>query len=474
MKGNIIEHIKNYIMLLLFICMLVLAAFFIMQTQRLTLAPPSDISLDSLLVLKTGQNVNVKYKQDLLYPEFIGYKSRTQTPRGYLNNAMISNIYPQISKYIVNMLGNGSNCTMITTDADEYWNELLKSESYVYVKYHTQIPNAMLYAYLTDDYLIEYTELASGDMVYIKEMMLVLKFTEDNNYEYEMVIRDTEGNTALFEIFTDTPQNRYFDESIFNTYINSDYVYFDFAGNIEHDYKNIKLNKSSVIYTSEMMLQEIKIEKSIKPENYDEILEQFNYNPARSDLSYTENEGKTNVYVDINGILRISSDGYINYKYSDNDILQDNKIFIYDYLSYNKNNSNYSVYEIIIAVNNFIETLDYNNNVVFGDMYIEDSDIVIDYYYNYTNFLILDGDYKPIMAYKFVINENYFKEININMMEITPVGRKKNLPTDIVMTIYDRATENNIQADIELAYIFNETDTTYIPDYILRAKNELE
>ena len=470
MKGNIIEYIKNCVMALLFACMLILAASFIIQTQRLTLKSPSDISRDSLLVLKTGHNINVKYNQKLLYPAFIGYKTKNITPRGYITNEMIELIYPQLTEFVVDMLGSESECTIITEDAEAYWNECLKSEMYIYIKYHTEIPNVMLYAYLTDDYLIDSSKIASGDMINIKEVLLLLRFSDAYTYEYDMVVRDENGNTARYDNIIETESEKKFNVNMFSTNISNVYVNYEFAANMETEYDNITLDADSIIYLSDMTLREIKIDSTIDVSNIDTaIVEAFNFNPARNDLSYKEDGGKTNVYVDAHGILKINAGGNINYKYTESDTNQDNYIYIYDYLSYKKNNSEYSIYETILAVNNFIAEFKSDDGVIFGRIYAEGSEIILEYYYCINNILLVDGDYKPFTAYKFTISDDYFKEININYLNITQLGRKMNLKTETALTVYDMALDESVTVETELAYIYTAgtADMVYLPEYII-------
>jgi len=461
-------------MTLLFVCMLILASSFIIQTQRLTLTSPSDISRDSLLVLKTGRNINVKYNQELLYPSFIGYKAKNITPRGYITNEMIELIYPQLTEYIVDMLGGDSECTIITENSEEYWNECLKSDMYIYIKYHTEIPNLMLYAYLTDDYLIDSSKIASGDMVNIKEVLLLLKFSDAYTYEYDMAVRDSSGNIAVFDNIIETEVEKKFHVNMFSTNISNVYVNYEFAGNMETEYDNITLDEGAIVYLSDMTLREMEIATSFDVSNVNtEIIEAFNFNPARNDLSYKEDGGKTNVYVDAHGILKINAGGNINYRYTESDVNHDNYIYIYDYLSYNKNNSEYSIYETILAVNNFISEFHSDDNVIFGRIYAEGPEIILEYYYCFSNILLLDGDYKPLTAYKFTIYDNYFREININYMNITQLGRKVNLKTEMALTVYDMTLEESLIIAPELAYICAgdfDTDNVYSPEYIMRIK----
>ena len=468
-KGNIIEYIKNCVLLMLFVCMLILAASFIMQTQRLTLSPPSDISRESLLVLKTGHNINVKYNQKLIYPAFIGYKTKNITPRGYITNEMIANIYPQLTDYIVEMLGSESECSMITDDAETYWNEALKRDMYVYIKYHTEIPNVMLYAYLTDDYLIDTAKIASGDMVNIKEMLLLLEFSDAYTYEYEMLVRDSDGNAARFDNIGTTENENKFSVEMFSTNVNNVYVNYEFAADNTAEYANITLYDSTVVYKSDMSMREIKIDRLISADRNTEIVKLFNFNPARTDLSYKEDSGKTNVYVDAHGILKINSDGNINYKYTESDVNHGNYVYIYDYLSYNKNNSEYSIYEMILAVNNFITTFQPDENIIFGDIYSEGSDIILEYYYCVNNILLVDENYKPLTAYKFTITDNYFREVNINVLNIAQMGRKMNLQTEMTLTVFDKVMEESLKTDLELVYIVSDSELLCSPEYIMRA-----
>jgi len=469
MKGNIIEYIKNCILLMLFVCMLILAASFIMQTQRLTLSPPSDISRESLLVLKTGNNINVKYNQKLIYPAFIGYKTKNITPRGYTTNEMIANIYPQLTDYIVEMLGSESECSMITENADAYWSEALKRDMYVYIKYHTEIPNVMLYAYLTDDFLIDSMKIASGDMVNIKEMLLLLEFSDAYTYEYEMLVRDSSGNVARFDNIITTENENKFNVDMFNINVNNVYVNYEFAADTTAEYEHITLDDSTVMYKSDMALREIITDRLISADANTEIVKLFNFNPARTDLSYKEDSGKTNVYVDTHGILKINSDGNINYKYTESDANHSNYIYIYDYLSYNKNNSEYTIYEMILAVNNFIATFQSEENIIFGDIYSEGPEIILEYYYCFNNILLVDENYKPVTAYKITISGNYFKEVNINAVNIRQMSKKMNLQTEMTLTVYDRALDESVKTDMELVYIIGTAETVCLPEYIMRS-----
>jgi|GEM_PF-7131742 hypothetical protein len=476
MKGNVFEYVKNCVMLLLFVCMLILAASYIIQTQRLTMAAPSDISRDSLLVLKTGHNINVKYNQKLLYPAFIGYKTKSTPPKGCNTNEMIDAIYPELTKYIVDMLGSGSECVMVMEDNGDYWNECLKSEMYVYIKYHTEIPNVMLYAYLTDDYLIDGSKVASGDMTNIKEILFILEYVDAYTYEYDMVVRNENGSIARYDNIAGTDEANKFSLDMFGNTAGSVKVYFnyEFAGNTDLSYENITLEASTIIYTSDMAVREIKTDTSIDVTAIDNgIIEMFNFNPARTDLSYKEDGGKTNVYVDTQGILKINADGNINYRYTESDVIEENFIYIYDYLSYNKNNSDYTIYETILAVNNFIDSFQTESNVVFGKIYAQDSEVVLEYYYCFNNILLVDENYEPLTAYKFTVSENYFKEISINYMNITQLGRKINLKTEMALTVYDMTVEEKLTANVELAYITGEPDTSYLPEYVMRLQNEL-
>nr|MBQ4319022.1 hypothetical protein [Clostridia bacterium] len=139
-----IETIKSIAVTLLFILMVVLAGFYIVNTQRLTVKGDSGAQLDSLLVIRGGDTENAGYDKTLVMPASVAFCENGRMYACLYDGNVMYDMYGVFSETLTLLLGPQSKA-VLSENGEELWKECAASENFIYVKYHTPLPAPVIY-----------------------------------------------------------------------------------------------------------------------------------------------------------------------------------------------------------------------------------------------------------------------------------------------------------------------------------------
>lgn len=478
MLKNIYELLKTILMIILFISVIILASIYIIQTQRLALARPIDISMKSLLIVKKGESASTEFNKNHVNPIFIGYKYKGNSiSKGSFSADIINDIYNSISVNIIKLLSNSSECKIIYDNPSGHWNDIINNKTYIYIKYQFEIPSKIIYSYFTNEILIDNNEIAAGGIIFIKDILLVLENAEAYKYSYSMAVRDSNGNVAEYTIINnDGSDDNYFDINKLSNY-NAELIDYNFYIDQPIVYSNIILNNETILIDNNLNLKTVTVTDNILNINNDEIIKVFGYNPARIN-TYMENDNKTTVYVELHKNLKISEDGIIEFNYTE----ESNGIEISEFLNYKNSSGEYTIYETLLSISNFINIVKgIDNSLLGGDAGLclksiqnIDNNIIIEFCYTFDNIVFYNSEYIPITACRFIINNFCFKEIKINNLTVIDVHKKKisfsqdwtirNINSSIAAA---NTSDKKYYGDVQLAYVnLNSDNNELIPEWI--------
>jgi len=449
-KLKLLEQIKTIFMISLFICSVTLATVYITRAQSSILLHSDnfDFSLDNLSMVIGSDIFNNKLNETHYLPGFIGYKIQNNQAKGIISDYNnIKKLYSELSIYLIKLLGSNAECRI--TDDESVWEERLNGNNYIYIKYNSELPNTLIYAYLNNDIYIENMTTA----VNITEILIVLNNFNFNQYSYTMYTRDSRGTTAEF-IYNydedDTPL-QYLDTAFLNFYNN-------LACNFKFNFSNNIFYNSTILFDSDITVKGINAADFYIDHNV--ILRYFKYNLDRKN-TYQEDNGRTSIYVDEKNTIKINESGVISYDGAG--------IEINEYLKYS---GEYTVIHMLLATEKFIDGFVKSGEaeVNLYKIYTQNDSLIIEYVYNFNGILLYDSEYnpKPIIAYRFVIKDGYFIAVNINAVDIRDMkANRKSLTQSRMIKIYeDMFSEQSVAGDLKLGYIIDTDMEIIIPEWI--------
>ena len=107
-----IETIKSIAVTLLFILMVVLAGFYIVNTQRLTVKGDSGAQLDSLLVIRGGDTENAGYDKTLVMPASVAFCENGRMYACLYDGNVMYDMYGVFSETLTLLLGPQSKAVL--------------------------------------------------------------------------------------------------------------------------------------------------------------------------------------------------------------------------------------------------------------------------------------------------------------------------------------------------------------------------
>jgi hypothetical protein len=470
---SFINIINALICAALFITMIILASLYVVRSQYYESKTEKGIPVDTLLMLKQGgKAVPDTFDISLITPEFIGFDFENGAVGIAFNDEIVLNVYTAASDYIKYVLGESYKCEK--TDAirgEAEWKACLAGNNYIYIRYPASLPAEIIYAFFNSGKMPAGTEV-----IFIREIFLIFSHYGDNLYAVHAVVRDDEGNVAIYNYdYNNSEPRKYFKTDAVSSYYGNDFfINYKFAKNHE------SLNDTSIIFNKEIAAREINVTynavRFFNNDPNDPLLIKFGYNPKR--LSpYTKSDG-TLVYVENHGTLKIQPDNMIIYEgNSDN-----GGINISDYLSYGNYNDNYDIFEIIKATGIIINQIRSTESGLLGGqaglrisgISLKDEGLILDYRYYFDNIIIIDNQPGYTDACRFIIKDNKIMNIYIKSLSVSGSSKKMNYPQLWVFDKIDDKIKNLSKGDIFLAYILDSNrESTYLTKWIYKS-NDLD
>lgn len=158
-----------------------------------------------------------------LLPEFIGAKGPLTGSIGLLaNKASVTEVYAFLSPLISAAFSDGRGEYV----SSSVWNDLIGEENTVYLRYHSELKAAMIFAHIDGNYIL------SGENPYVSEMLFVLNEADDSRTVYTVYTRSKNAAVCRFTAEDGYKANGsavYFDTETFARFS-------DLSGNSEFDY----------------------------------------------------------------------------------------------------------------------------------------------------------------------------------------------------------------------------------------------
>jgi len=423
-----IETIKSIAVTLLFMLMVVLAALYIVSTQRLTVKSDEGAPLDSLLVIRDSGTVG--YDSTMVMPASVAFCENGRMYGCFCDSSVLYDMYAVTSELLTLLLGPMSSASAVQ-DGDAFWNECAASDNFIYIKYHTQLPAPVIYAGLRGGTLSSAPEYASGDAFNISELFIMPEDTEksaesaehrDGKVRWYAVVRDENGNTAKYEVGSDyEADGESFDFtigriSVFGTGNGVRECGFYFESG--EDFGNIKLRSTALMTPHDLALPAITVSSGLSGGMTDGLLRFFDFNPDRLN-TYTESDGTT-VFVETHGVLRFGADE-LSY-HSSGGI---GGIELASLLGYESYSGTYNVYELISAAGELFRRVKSHDVSIGGiaaaqltDVEYSEGRIKITLGLTYGGVLLYGEDYRPVCALEVTFSEGYLTDAVISLVSV--------------------------------------------------------
>ena len=324
-----------------------------------------------------------------LLPEIIGYKqSSSPTPLAALANADgISELYELTKPCLLELFGNNSVCTELSLAEGKHRLAAAKaSEEFVYLRYHAPILYQLIYAYAADTLTVSESDVATGEKgsigAYISELVIV---PDENFAAHRFVAYATDANGRYFEFRPGehVVASDFYISKLATTASSIGTFPFYFSRDARFAYGEPVVD-GEVEYTT-VSYSAIDIENEPLREA---LLDLFEYNTEKLD-GYSDSTGY--VYVDTHSQLRIERDEII---FQTTDATASSSslrgISIDSLLGYVSSETS-GLFDKLTAVDSLIRKLgEISPELVggeaalcLGDVYSDDSLLVIEYFLTY-------------------------------------------------------------------------------------------
>lgn len=344
---------------------------------------------------------------DRLLPEMIGYAIQGSSPRASIADAESAEVlYSALKPCLDELFGKNSACRRL--DAEEgkaKFSAGLASGEFVYVRYHKPVLYQLIFAYMSEKAAVsaDETAICSNDYgAYVSELVII---PDDHYAAHRFVAYAHDGEGGYYEF---KPGDDLISSAFFITE-------FDAFANELPTYK-LSFSDGSMIPEGHPIIDgELKAVEIIEQpvgffqETLKKILEIFEYNPEKL-TGYEDESGWIFVYA--NSRIKIDSG---NISYRSNSL--DNGLPISGILGYSLGESA-TVLDMTAAVDRLIsdfgeisqKLIGGNAMLCLGDVYVDNSMIVVEYYHTYNNIRI-SGD--PAVRAVFAGDRLYGFEMSI-------------------------------------------------------------
>nr|MBQ4319428.1 hypothetical protein [Clostridia bacterium] len=454
------ETIKTVAVILLFCCMVTLAAFYIVNTQRLTMTGDSAVDIDRLLIIRSGGGELTEYDRSLVMPEVICFAEDGLMYGCLSDSDTLGDIYSVIAEPLMKLLGPDSSASPCTKeDGDILWNAYAAAEDLIYVRYHTPLPSPIIYAGLKGGAVSTPPEYASGDPVSIRELIITLEDNGGGAYEYSAAARDRSGSVTRYDL--KTKRGTSFDLSELSGFKTSRMLVncTFYASSPDTDY-GLELSPTALITEAKLTSQLITSSDAMTGGVSDLVLRLFGFNPDRLN-TYTESSG-VKVYVEPGATLRHSF-GSLHYDVTDPTA---SGIDVTGLLGYENYSGDYNVYELLCASGELIRRFKMispmlcggNASMLLTDIEYDDDDgsITIGFGLTFGGIMLCGTDYDPIRSLEVTYNGGRITEVTLNTTSfIGTASAIACFPQSWTMNGISAALapDDDMCGDIKLAYI---------------------
>ena len=306
---SFIEMLKSILLVLLFALAVTMTFMYFKRTSILQFT--SNDALASKALNINTDIVKSEYVDNQILPEIIAVKKPDEdgyaihNDRGYLLS-----IYQIAEKNFAVILSDKSLCKK---ENGEVWNDVIKEDSYLYVKFHSELPSSLISMHAAKSTSVSsHQYYPNGEAPYVYEVI----FTEFSSKKGSVFAysRDLDGNIYSYSLTKDINENIIASPEAFDDYIEAKAMTkASFLGQVD---AKINILPSTVIFESSIeppRIQENIIDKGLSTETeiYTKILELFNINPYKTG-NYFDEEASSTVYIATHGKVSIS-DKFISY-----------------------------------------------------------------------------------------------------------------------------------------------------------------
>ena len=461
-RSGFVEGFKTVVFAALVVSMVLLASTYILSTQSSYITAGNRDVFDGILSVQNDGEYGAKtLDYSYIPPEFIGLKISSGSPRAFVaDDGYLFDVYRYVMPYISEMFGeNGKLERLDEATGRALWLGCTDTDGYVYVRYHTEFPLSILYAYSrgNDDAGV-YRSLKSD------EAMIYEFFIVKDDSSSVLVARDANKNVYRFtaesaESFDFSGLERYGgrgEEFSFACEI--------FDGDKLADTVPILLDPLSAerISTKNVILDELGDPES---ESFRSLMRLFDFNPDKLNGYNDTDDDSSSVFVETHGNLRMSAKR-LEYTAS-----SDGGVSVLDFLGYRKSDSDYNISDMLKATQGFVEAAravgeeSFGGDADLGITHISYSDgrLVLEYSYFYDNVYVAYGE--EGYAVRFEIRDNLFESIVVRPRFIESAGesRRNFLQKMIINMQSDRIfAEEASSVNMKLRYVAEQIENDAI------------
>lgn len=447
--SHILGKIKTVLIAVLFVSALNMAFLYLYNLQ-LNSVPDTALELDTLKKAQfndSKNDINSKYEQ--LRPEMVAVKKDKHHAYATTQGAdYMDDIYNIIRPTLSRTFGGNFLCNK-SDSPKELWNSCLSSDEFIYIRYHSPLPFAVIYMDSMQSSTL--SDFADGESPIVYELFLLSNVA---------VARDIDGNVYSF-----TPKDKRDVLSLsvdsFDIYIEASALTLaDFYSNIDGSSKAVL--PSTVLFINEFNSLKLKCERDIvQLDDRDNavisgVSPLLNINPDKIGSYYDEQ---------INGLVYVATHGTLVFKeseisYTANEANTGGVSIITGSDLISTENRNYGIFETLSAIKSFVYKLSEINTSPIGgsaDMllsavYSEGDKLIAEYRYFYNNVAVLP----EITACKIEISQGRISALYIAPAKISPSAnatRKRCLSPSWVLDIF----LNHAELDTEKLYTLRYT-----------------
>lgn len=297
---------------LLMLSMIILAGTYMVNNQKHRLDNKESVPENILYELKYGANfVSQNYNFNYLLPEFVGLRINSDKLVGSSTSEdAIRFICALISEPLSSAMGSSNICTHTSGYAAEVvWENALKSDNIVYLRFMCEIPDYIIRAFFCGNYI---DNVAVGDIGAARELLLIFDNEGGEEYSVRMMTKADSGDYYIYDSIAEGSQTKLFSlNMISNQYRNTAFTEFEFA--FDYDSSSpLRLSPSAVICSQDHTVKNVNLSKnniSLNGKARDELLRAFSFNPDNLN-TYSENNN-TDVFLESHGTLKASRESVV-------------------------------------------------------------------------------------------------------------------------------------------------------------------
>ncbi|MBR6709013.1 MAG: hypothetical protein IKL84_04980, partial [Clostridia bacterium] len=354
MNRRPIETLKTVLVFVLFVSMLLLALIYVLEIRQSRLKG-QDIPFDKMWIFRNEENslADSMAREGLVMPEFIGFRNSMGRRAGVSTDSeVIRSLYRQVATNISRYFGNGYRSESLgEEEGARRWHEATAASRFIYIKYHSELPSALIHMFATESTLASPGAIADGAVVYLSELFLTM---DDRGVTTVL----TKGSGGYAEFTPVSPDKElFFDLSLLDAYTGSrNLVPFSFYADSEayrengHVSGTVRLQKKQPEAYRLLIETDYAASLTAGSETNANLLRLFGFNPELVS-QYSEPNGST-VYVSTEARMEMTAEGKLTYIANG-----DGGIAFESLFHYGPGSGEYDLYESIKSVVSLAESL---------------------------------------------------------------------------------------------------------------------